>query len=362
MFPWADGGSLRNFWESRSRQHYTVDLVRQALVQLRGIADALDKLHHFGGDQTDSSRVEHKLGEDDISVADYGDAYESSQSIRHGDLKPENLLNFLGENDNLGLGVLKIADMGLAKRHVVSSQDWVALTSTRYGTIFYEAPEIVTTLWSSRSHLNDIWSMGCITLEFIIWMLFGLDGLNEFYHQLKSDGKQASQFYEIPDPKYGSVAGAEVHHIVLRWMHHIQNTDPECSDDSAIKDLLTLVRTKLLVIALPPGRMSNLEGKSRLMHPPLEETTVRHRGTALQFRDGLDIILSRSSEPKYLLRGNLRQNVKTPQRTPRRSELLSPVLALSNPAPRRETINPDVPDIRYRFREPASARVSYEVR
>ena len=60
----------------------------------------------------------------------------------------------------------------------------------------YEAPEAIGELNGPRSRLYDVWSMGCITLEFIIWLLYGNDELNNFYGQLKGDAQNHSQDLE----------------------------------------------------------------------------------------------------------------------------------------------------------------------
>ena len=66
--------------------------MRAVVTQLQGLADALEKLHTYGG----------------------GDG-----SYRHGDLKPENILRVRTRSvegskaADLDIGILKIADMGL---------------------------------------------------------------------------------------------------------------------------------------------------------------------------------------------------------------------------------------------------------
>jgi hypothetical protein len=47
----------------------------------------------------------------------------------------------------------------------------------------------------------------------------------------------------------GQAQRAEIHPVVLNWMTHIENNDRECKrEKSAIHDILTLVREKLLVV------------------------------------------------------------------------------------------------------------------
>jgi serine/threonine protein kinase len=244
----------------------------------------------------------------------------NSVSIRHGDLKPENILRFT-END-AGLGVLKIADMGLAKQHMLATCDRNAkrqLTSTRYGTRPYEAPETVTAKYG-RSRLYDIWSMGCITLEFIIWILYGNQSLTDFYNDIAGGSQKPYQYYEIPDPK--DTAHAEVHRVVLKWMKHIETDDPECTQKSAIRDLLFLVRDKLLVVRLPATSISSRAG-GRVLAPSELGEPSRFRATAEEYRDALDDILRETEDQTYLFTGKNRSDARPP------ANLLSPEAATS---------------------------------
>lgn len=117
----------------------------------------------------------------------------------------------------MGLGTLKLADIGLAKRHVIATQNRGDLTGTRYGTIQYEAPEAVS-LNAPRSRLYDIWSMCCITLEFIIWLLYGNDELDSFYRELRGATKQVCQYFMISE---SDSMQPQVHPVVLDWINHI---------------------------------------------------------------------------------------------------------------------------------------------
>jgi len=338
MFPWANGGSLRDFWEAIPEQTPNADIVRQSVIQLRGLADALSHLYNFEGKATTqdnevpvTSIPNLQLHGEESRVIDEA----SNQSIRHGDLKPENILRFLSDkaisDDRTHLGVLKLADMGLAKRHVVATQDRKCLTSTRYGTIRYEAPEAVTAI-QGRSRLYDIWSMGCITLEFIIWILYGNRALDDFYKQLKGEA-QETQYYELQD----AGTTAKVHRVVRQWMDHIQNTDPECTQDSAIRDLLELVRTKLLVVDLSPHRPSLLETQGHNLALPDEDEDKRnYRVTAESFLNSLNDIHSKLGNKNYVLTGKRRENVKIPVKASasflsesdarRREETLIPII------------------------------------
>lgn len=213
MFQWADGGNLREFWEKEPKPKLTPELIQQSVHQLRGLADALVALHHYKGE------------------ANY----------RHGDLKPENILRF---KDHTFVGHFKIADMGLSKRHTEVMDARGGPTSMKYGTTRYEPPEAVTNPLKARSRLYDVWSLGCIILEYIIWLLYGQDKLLEFSGEIQ---EATGCFYLVY--REGNHPKAKVNPTVVTWMDKIAD-DPECSAPSAIRDLLALVRDRLLVVAL----------------------------------------------------------------------------------------------------------------
>ncbi|KAK8000982.1 HET-domain-containing protein [Apiospora marii] len=264
MFPWATGNSLRDLWIAAPTQSPNVNLIKEALEQLIGLAGALDQLHNFESSVMDPSAADTPMGD--------GDAREHGQdsSIRHGDLKPENLLRFLEPGKILG--TLKIGDMGLAKKHVLKTTNRDFITTTRYGTIQYQPPEAESSTSGGLSRLYDTWSMGCIIFEFVIWLLYGNDRLERFYQDLQGNARNACPYYELP--QHGSDTGATVHPVVQLWMHHLQTYDPECRSDCAIGDLLELAQQKLLVVDLPPLRGKTYRDEStqtpavRVFQPP----------------------------------------------------------------------------------------------
>ena len=134
MFPWAEGENLREFWDRNASMGPSHNIIQQTITQLLGMADALTSLHNFrdpqrrnlasnGGSITVPNvnvvRADMHVASLDDVIQNDDDELEShnSVSIRHGDLKPENILRFT-VGGHAGLGILKIADMGLAKQHV----------------------------------------------------------------------------------------------------------------------------------------------------------------------------------------------------------------------------------------------------
>jgi len=144
VFPWADGGDLGQFWQRKCSR--TTDDFLWSLGQLAGLASALEDLHKV--------------------------------NCRHGDLKPANILYFTEKS----VGILKIADFGISRVHTIATGLRNGVTITSHSTRGYEGPETLEVYkkqWA-RSRLYDCWSMGCIILEFVVWLLYDFKALESF--------------------------------------------------------------------------------------------------------------------------------------------------------------------------------------
>jgi serine/threonine protein kinase len=165
LFPWADG-NLKDFWEkypttSDLQRDYQLTLwfIRQCL----GIAEGLKMIH--------------TLDKPDTETVNSGTVHQNHG--RHGDLKPENILWFkeYQDKDPNCRGVLKISDFGLTRFHGTISKsqinaEGVAVTGT------YRAPEYDVNKTVSQSY--DIWTLGCVFLEFVTWYLLGWEEVDKF--------------------------------------------------------------------------------------------------------------------------------------------------------------------------------------
>jgi serine/threonine protein kinase len=206
-------------------------MIRAVTEQLQGLAQAL--------------RVTHYL----IGI----DGRYPNEPYIHGDLKPKNILWFQEGGE---IGTLKIGDWGNAKKVHGANTATRTNGSGNYGTRRYEPPEVETgtiidgsdSTQDSRSRLYDLWSFGCFTLEFIIWLLHGKKGLDQFHRDKKGDYGISDSFYEI-DPH----AKAKVHGVVDHWMDSMEKDPLCCIGESALGDLLDVVRQGLLVVKLPKG-------------------------------------------------------------------------------------------------------------
>jgi serine/threonine protein kinase len=287
LFPWADGGSLRDFWNNIPYPVLHPGFVRAIIAQFDGMARALCALHNYKGE-----RPPDRPGE-------AGDPDDGGGGIRHGDLKPENILRF-GPRNEIDIGTLKIADMGLAKHHLENTRLRHKVTSTKYGTTRYEPPEVERSLNKvpALSRLYDIWSMGCITLELLIWLLHGNDALVKF-DELLDPAKPGRPFYGVKET--GGVKEAVIRDEVNAYIGMLEK-DPRCAKGTALGDLLDIVKNKLLVISLPdlPDVLANDSGNVIVTPSSQAKPDPKHcRVTAVALCDSLAAILAHTDDDYF---------------------------------------------------------------
>ncbi|RDW57838.1 hypothetical protein BP5796_12639 [Coleophoma crateriformis] len=287
LFRWADGGDLHDYWHERSPHRRQANMVRDVIRQLYGLAEALHMLHNINS--TDESR-----------------SHDARESIRHGDIKPTNILRFLNGQGTTELGLLKIADMGLAKQHVQYTRERNGITSTNYWTVQYMAPDHMRSQPLSR--LYDIWSMGCVILDFVVWILYGNEGLEEFSQAVRTTKDKGGEapYFSVKQTNNG-VKQFEINPNVTIWLDGMLKDDPECAKESAIHDLLCLVKNKLLVVDLPPDHVRDRVGNPSQpkIRNKRDGTHQPVRATARILRDQLSKILDNIEKPQgyenYLL-------------------------------------------------------------
>ncbi|KAI0439233.1 hypothetical protein F4803DRAFT_564698 [Xylaria telfairii] len=286
LFPWADGGSLQDFWEKVPSPSLSPEFVMKVLAQIRGLAEALKTLHDYRG-----GMASFRLGGD----ADNNDF--AGGGIRHGDLKPANILRF-EPLDNNDIGTLKIADMGLAKHHEVNTRLRANATRTRFGSARYEPPEVGAPKLTNpaTSRLYDVWSMGCIMLELLIWLLHGTQKLTEFNDSIREDLDIKDPSYYVVEEINGQGKTAKVHRLVTRYMKALAK-EPACAVNTALGDLLTIIETKLLVVQLPPSsREVQDEYVSITPAESIETNNGQYRASAGSLLKSVDDIISKCED------------------------------------------------------------------
>ncbi|KAF2967643.1 hypothetical protein GQX73_g5918 [Xylaria multiplex] len=234
LFPWANGGNLREFWMKDPRP-LNREFMLEVLQQLTGLMHALCLMH--------------------------------KEKFRHGDLKPENILIFLEDEHKGGIGTLKISDMGQARHHQYQTSCRSQPTQTRIGTMTYEAPEAVVSTNRPRSRLYDVWSMGCVFFEFIVWLLDGPAGLEGLARDTQDATGQATFFNIKPGDQGGWQADlhSAVHRRLENFMRHEVWTV-----DTSLGDLVRVVSNQMLVIPLPQGSSFDKDPASLASSLPAE--------------------------------------------------------------------------------------------
>ncbi|CAI0651165.1 unnamed protein product [Colletotrichum noveboracense] len=144
LLPWAEGGNLEEFWKRPTKRAAgDPELMTWTLNQLRGLCGATEALH--------------------------------LKNCRHTDLKPPNILLF-HEGDYPG--TLRIADVGLAKIHDDITGQPQPISNAKSGSVRYEPPEFCR--GERLSLVFDVWSLGCVFLEFLTWAVYGWKRLQSF--------------------------------------------------------------------------------------------------------------------------------------------------------------------------------------
>ncbi|EFX01599.1 tol-like protein [Grosmannia clavigera kw1407] len=218
MFPWAGRGDLRELWEKNNTPPaLSKDVMLWMMGQFSGMAGAIEELHNRSGE-------------------------DRQNYCRHGDIKPQNILCFGKPDDLLTQLRLVIADVGIARIHEKVTKDR-SRTKPSASTIMYEAPEMgVGSSTEPKSRDIDVWSMGCVFLEFIVWLLYGYSELDLFSND------HGDKFYKIEKDETGNTA--VLHPGVRHWIKHIQDNDWRCAKGTPLRSLVDLIATRLLAVAI----------------------------------------------------------------------------------------------------------------
>ncbi|KAK5661413.1 hypothetical protein OQA88_11313 [Cercophora sp. LCS_1] len=225
VFPWADG-DLRDLWASYPSPHTKLQgSIRWLAGQCTGLAHALRTIHQ------------------PLSGA-------GGIRGRHGDLKPDNILWF-GKGQG-GLGTLVIADFGLTKFHSDASKSCSKAAAVAFSPS-YRPPECDIENGMATDRF-DIWSLGCLFLEFVTWVFYGYDHVvSTFPSRRYEDDNSKSQedkFFRVVIEPPGRLT-VVVKPAVTQWVESLRS-HPSCP--GYLRDVLDLVRYSMLVMD-PKGRL-----------------------------------------------------------------------------------------------------------
>ena len=159
LFPYAQC-NLRQYMKWVQFGDPTKENILWLIRQFRGLAEALKDIHDLSG--AGALQSAPNLG------APLGGERRAGY---HHDLKPENILYYMPANNFL------ISDFGSGKIHTYRSGSYN--TSSANGTLTYEPPEAAKP-GRKTSRPYDMWSLGCVFLELLIWAVLGFQSVEDF--------------------------------------------------------------------------------------------------------------------------------------------------------------------------------------
>jgi serine/threonine protein kinase len=309
VLEWSDG-DLRSFWAASPNPDLSGERIMEILKELRGLASALEEMHKVRprpsranstasgrSNKSEQNRVLHNTETKDfmpiptagrapgesqpskgesridsvaapplptIVVDEYDEPtvdLDQMENWRHGDIKPENILRFdipstavePGVVPFTWLGRLKLADLGRAKQRFQETQKMTTREYDEWRTKPYDSPDDwVGGQKTSMSRLYDIWSLGCVCFEMVIWLLYGFESHQNFSQKAI---EELPTWRRVGTPYWAKKGNsAQVDKLVTLWINRILEVDPVAKRGvTALGDLLVLVQEKLLVVELPPA-------------------------------------------------------------------------------------------------------------
>ena len=162
----------------------------------------------------------------------------------HGDIKGDNILCFPSTE---GLEMLFVlADFGLSATHREQSRSNIPNKDIP-PVPGYRPPECDIE-GGTCSRLFDVWTIGCLYLDFLTWLLGGrelLEAFRKFRTTLYIKGTKLDIFFEFKRVKGGQGYVIQVKPEVRKWIERLRDRD-NCSQ--MVQDMLTIIETNMLVV------------------------------------------------------------------------------------------------------------------
>ena len=223
VFPWAEG-DLWHFWKMHQALDQRIPRCVWMAEQCHQLASALMYVHN--------EREKHLKSLDDVKDDEH-DLYG-----RHGDVKADNVLYFETED------ILVMADFGLGRLHTKisrSNQD----PKTLEKTATYRAPEFDTSQ-GKISRACDIFSLGCMFLEFATWYLVGWESVSKAFPNYRYEKDIydfiSDTFFRI-EGSLGDLRTPIIKPKVLEWIRMLRQ-NPNCNQ--YLLDFLDLIEHRML--------------------------------------------------------------------------------------------------------------------
>lgn len=244
IFDWAET-DLGDFWEHNPSDPTSQEALHWLIQQSHGMAQGLSKVH--GDDDSSQQSPSHKT-----HIQNRG---------RHGDIKPANILCFSQGDGDLSRLRLVIADFTLMRFHSPNSLG-VTKADGLGCSLSYRPPEKDMGDKFPIDQPYDVWTLGCVYLEFLTWHLLGHEAVHGhcFQNSLGQDVQSFQEarindkiekrscsedkFFEVTTGWLGFSNRGRVKDSVKKWIQFLRQHQ-HCSQ--AIHDFLNLIETHMLV-------------------------------------------------------------------------------------------------------------------
>lgn len=171
---------LLGYWKDYGSETDRASKLIWLAKQCQGLAEGLSWIHRYDTVSVDSLLHHTSFPLQSLSVVGRADDKDIRRLYgRHGDIRPENILWFPEDSSYEG-GVLKISDFGSAE---FSTRQQVDRQRRGFSTYHptYRPPEASFPLKGGPvSASYDIWTLGCVYLEFLTWWFGGWSKVAKF--------------------------------------------------------------------------------------------------------------------------------------------------------------------------------------
>ncbi|KAK4160433.1 hypothetical protein QBC43DRAFT_325508 [Cladorrhinum sp. PSN259] len=225
IFWWADS-NLKALLKSEIEPGFSLEqpALRWVIQQCKGIADGLRRVHSYR------------------NTEEGGEIYGW-----HGAIKPEHILVCKNQGNPEDRGRLVLTDFGLTGFDKNTADTFIPEQKPTY-----RPPEFHMKHHAAMFRSFDIWSLGCVFLEYITWYLGGWTLLNAFVQRRKAPdvliyGFKSDQFFELvrEQGKTNDTILARVKTEVIKFIDDL-HSHPSCSD--IIHEFLDFIMDHMLVI------------------------------------------------------------------------------------------------------------------
>ena len=221
LFPLATGDLHHLLREINPK--LTTDFATWLLEQTTGLCDAIKYLHDYRLPDTNSSDK----------------PYTMRRIGFHHDLKPANILLYGADMNNT---IWKLGDFGSGAVRYVSSTSRESIYNRKASTgdPIYSAPEYVVEGKVSRP--KDIWSLGCIFLEVLIW---ALDHSNDVIDRFEQERMDYTNDSLDQTPTYWCIGHDGLPYLNPATVLRLDIVDKRCKDTGLFSPILEVIRIML---------------------------------------------------------------------------------------------------------------------